>query len=87
MGDTGEYSDHREWVVCAYTRREDAQARVTLLETLVAGQRDRSVREGYEVRSMIETRVREAPNGDKDAQIDYTGVSWHIEDLEVKEKF
>lgn len=100
-GDTGEYSDHREWIVCAYTRREDAEGRMRLLESLAAyvevpydGKRmfaiddeeDTAWRQNSRRRQIAEDRVRTHPDGDPDAHIDYSGIRWTVQEIELKDQ-
>ena len=77
FGDTGEYSDHSEWVVCAYEHQADADAdcaflneRAKGLEDLPWTERDAAVAE------------RLTPH-DANASCDYTGVRYTVAAVEV----
>lgn len=84
-GNTGEYSDYREWTVCAYTNRADAEAHMTLLDAMAKSVQMRSL-EDYDARIKAEEEIRAAEHGDPDACIDYTGIGWHVDEVVLKSK-
>jgi len=73
QGSTGEYSDHREWLVCAFTREKSAQA---FVEVVSARARELQMQYG---------KYWGIPDGsneyDPSMEIDYTGVNYHIESV------
>ena len=85
-GQTGEYSDHRRWNVCAYMNEQSARDKVMRLEenARLAIQKwgedavkglwfgDESI--GKEIREFI---------GDPHFQSDYTGTQYHITTVDL----
>jgi hypothetical protein len=79
-GSTGEYSDHAEWLVAAYTNEKDAQRHV-----LLAAQEADCIKEE---RGNRYTSPREGSNRfDANMRMDYTGTSYYYDTTELHEKF
>lgn len=72
-GATGQYSDHREWVVAAHTTIEGAWQHAELAQACVAGASDWT----------IEKRDGFVNPHDGQCTIDYNGVFYSIEMVEV----
>lgn len=90
IGDTGEYSDYHEWIVCAYTREEDAIQRVKFLSAVASDLHvnDRDVRfESWQERGAAEKKIKVVENGDPNASIDYTGIRWRYEAITLRDSF
>lgn len=74
-GETGEYSDHTEWNVAAYTREEDAKEHA------------RMATEWYQESRAFELRYSERATTnphDPHMRIDYTGTSWAYYPVELR---
>ena len=82
QGNTGEYSDHSEWPVVAFSREEDAQAATAWLNEKARefGFKDRSTWDtDWNTRKRLEDKMREF---DPDFKSDYTGTDytyWSVE--------
>lgn len=79
-GSTGEYSDHREWVVCYFVDEAKAQKVVELLSALTRLHRvdyqDSGVLEAdYKARRQAEEAIKKF---DPYFQVDYTGTNYMI---------
>lgn len=74
-GSTGEYSDHTEWIVCAYEKENDAQTHVVDASAMA-----RELIAEYETPYDI-------PNGanpfDPKMRVDYTGVNYCVIETEL----
>ena len=81
-GTTGEYSDRSEWVVDAWRSEEEAQARVTHLNTrmLELGMNTKKFRYS----PAYEKAMEEMRKTDIAFQNDYTGTEYYICELELK---
>lgn len=79
-GETGEYSDHSEWTVAAYTSEADAKAHADAA-TKWYGENG-----GKELRRYLGTPAQANPH-DPSMQIDYTGTEWNIYPVELHENF
>jgi len=83
FGNTGEYSDYREWMVCAYKKEDLAMARVSELEhllTINGANKDID----WDEREKIAARIRSVENGDPGCDIDYTGSNYFYRETELK---
>ncbi len=82
---TGEYSDHREWIVQAFRTEEAAKNRVIQLEALMKLYGvDKYV--DWETERAGTQSVREDENGDPNFDIDYTGTSYYYVSCELIEE-
>ena len=80
-GHTGEYSDSRDWTVCAY--RDEAHA-----ANHAKAAQDWARANAKEFSDRYWQRGRELKNPhDPDCQIDYTGTKYGVERVEVRESF
>ncbi len=80
MGDTGEWSDHREWPVVAYLDEQKATDRVTALDTwLVENKVSRNHSDvlPYEERDRLKNPL------DPNFQADYTGTRYSAMEVEL----
>lgn len=87
-GDTGEYSDYRQWMVEAYTDEDKAKARVMELEQLLLAQGFTKGNGG-----MME-RPEKWDYSDSDTKVgdtigvhfscDYAGMRWYYEPVPLK---
>lgn len=82
FGETGEYSDHRSWVVCAHSSQEKAEAMVDGLgiryRELLAG------RDPFHIHYSDKRAVEEAMQpSDPTFSMDYTGTTWRVEETEL----
>jgi hypothetical protein len=77
FGATGEYSDRSEWIVCAYTNKGDADADCAALNARAEGLLNLSWAERNEA---VAERLQ--PH-DANAQSDYTGTWYAVEEVEV----
>jgi len=84
VGDTGEYSDHHQWLVCAYMSEELAQARVIELETLMKTLGAVADAE-WEERELAMDKMRKHEHGDQFFNIDYTGTTYSYIEIELKD--
>ena len=96
QGETGEYSDRIEWVVCAFKSEEDARECVEqlsvlarLLKIAVADYKsdyDR-VRETDEFLALEEKdpECRLDYGGMSDCRLDYDGISYYMSETELRE--
>ena len=75
FGATGEYSDHRDWTIHAYTDEHVAQEHV-----LKASERSRELLAQYHSRYDIPDGANE---WDRQMRIDYTGVNYEYVAVEV----
>jgi hypothetical protein len=66
LGNTGEYSDHSEWIVRAYTTQEAADADCAVLNAIA--------KSGGRAEAVVE-RLRQH---DTDAYMDYTGTDYFV---------
>jgi len=84
FGDTGEYSDYRQWIVCAYQDEEKAKARVVELETLM---KNLGAVTGSDWDKLWKAgkAMREHERGDVNFDIDYTGTHYCYEATELKD--
>ena len=78
MGYTGEYSDNREWPVCAFFDEEKAKERVVL-----AGERAREIFSKY--KDILWDSEIEPNEYDPHMDMDYTGTSYFYHTVEVVE--
>lgn len=83
-GDTGEYSDYRQWMVCAYMSEDAAKARVIELETLMKTLGAVTDSE-WEQRAAATDAMRKHEHGDQAFDIDYTGTRYSYEAVELKD--
>lgn len=83
-GNTGEYSDYTDWIVCAYKSADAAKARVIELETLMKtlGPVTDS---GWDARRKLEDAMKKHEHGDQYFQVDYTGTRYGYEPVELKD--
>ena len=96
MGMTGEYSDHTEWLVCAYKTEEEAKHRVIELELLlkshgvlddgnrIHGVLDDGNRIDFKGLNKVREIIKKLPDGDESFQCDYTGTQYYYEETELK---
>ena len=89
-GSTGEYSDHREWPVCAYTRKEDAESHVAAASAAAReiSEKVRALHEGsggwdYEAQELL---IRQN-QFDPDMRLDYTGTHYTCYEVELRDSF
>lgn len=73
FGNTGEYSDHSEWVVRAYTLQADAEADCAALNGIAKA--DGDVSYDYHRRNAVVERLRQH---DTSATMDYTGTEYFV---------
>jgi uncharacterized membrane protein YebE (DUF533 family) len=78
VGSTGEYSDHSQWNVAAYTTREQAEEHVRRLNEMVAATKADGGMD-WDGRGAVAERVRKTL--DPDCDIDYTGVEYEIQEV------
>lgn len=87
LGNTGEYSDFKEWIVCAYKDEVKAKNRVIELETLLKSFKDQckesDFRYDYEVGMQVQEEMRKS--GDPRCEIDYTWTRYHYEETDLKD--
>lgn len=80
MGSTGEYSDHREWLVAAHSTEAAAQAHVAALDALLLQHGFQPggayYQHDYESRDRAKEIIRAIDPG---FDIDYTGTRYSIE--------
>lgn len=80
IGETGEYSGHREWFVCAHTAEKLAQYHVELAtrraKEIQIEQRNRSLRGAYS----SEVSKNEY---DEHMELDYTGTRYRYEKVRI----
>lgn len=84
QGSTGEYSDHDEWVICAYRTQEQANTHAVL-----AAARAREIQkaaDGEMVFSWDLERLGMFNEYDKDMRIDYTGVNYQVIEVELRDE-
>ena len=82
-GSTGEYSDHREWILCAFTTEAAANALV-----LQASARARELQQKYPASywfSWDNDDGKERNEFDPQMEIDYTGVNYRTIKCELRE--
>lgn len=86
QGSTGEYSDHREWLVCAFKEEQQAKNFVVQLtqeaNTMLAKYKHR-----YDWKCGKSGRMfdRELPPNDHFFDCDYTGFNYTYCDVELKD--
>ena len=79
IGNTGEYSDFRQWNVCAYMSEKSARARVTELDMLM-----KSIGAKWDQDGCVEA-MRNNERGDRSFEIDYTGTTYYYNVVELKD--
>jgi hypothetical protein len=77
VGSTGEYSDHSQWNVAAYTTRGQAEEHCRQLEELVA--ETRAEVSTWEGRDQVREQVRKRL--DPACAIDYNGAVYVVEEV------
>lgn len=86
QGSTGEYSDHTEWLVCAFQDQDKAKSHVEYLSMLA-----RHAMQECETAGLNNYHWDEQPSGkmlrlaDPDARIDYTGINYEVIEVELKQ--
>jgi len=79
QGATGEYSDFREWVVCAF---KDEQKAIDLVEA--ATERARTIFALYKA-SSYRYKVYKTNDFDPEMEMDYTGTRYEVIETELLE--
>lgn len=90
-GSTGEYSDHCEWPVAAYSRLEDAQARILRCEEGYRAACAECKRKGCEPAFELDDvptpcyqhRATGTNPHDPDMQVDYTGTRYSYFEVDL----
>lgn len=82
MGTTGEYSDHREWPVCAFKDERSAQQHVTACD-----EEARRVYIDVEVNFRL-NRITGNPDSklDPNMETDYTGTKYYYFETELRDE-
>ena len=77
VGQTGEYSDAQEWLVCAHTTKKEAEDRIKSLYALA--KKHGVCKTGYFTSTKHEKleAFRNAAGGDPNAKLDYTGIRYY----------
>ncbi len=76
VGSTGEYSDYREWSVAAYTSKEEAEKHVELCKKWFDDNGGiEELRSNYDILNPYDPHM----------SVDYTGTTWSIFPLILKE--
>jgi hypothetical protein len=89
-GTTGEYSDRSEWVVCAYTKEEDAKQHIELASEYARLWKEKSKSADYlKIAYSVEGQeMQEKANPmDPKFSMDYTGTSYWLEEVELNSSF
>lgn len=83
IGSTGEYSGHTEWNVKAFTSKEKAWSFLESLEATIKSAAP-DCPEFYETnqRNALEKALIDL---DPKVQVDYTGITYEIEEIELEE--
>lgn len=78
MGQTGEYSDHREWFLEAWPTEKQAQDRVALLENILRTHNlhQDSKLPDWDDRKKAEEAAKQE-TGDDELAVDYTGTTYY----------
>lgn len=76
FGETGEYSDHSEWVVRAYTTKDAADVDCAALNAIAGG--EAAGRLSWDEREGVIARLKQH---DADATIDYTGTHYLVAEV------
>ena len=90
FGQTGEYSDRKEWMVCAYRKEEKAQARISELENLMLtlgvdpGLYWVSGKNNLEKLVEVSEAMRKHPRGDPAFDTDYTGTMYYYASTDLR---
>lgn len=84
QGSTGEYSDHREWFVDAWTSEAAAQNRITQLDRLMQETNVNGEYEDYDEWGRRLSAMQNSDNGDPLFQRDYTGTHYSYAPCELK---
>jgi len=86
-GQTGIYDDHYEWNVMAFTDKQQAQFRVSILHTILKEHNalyengiDCAAYNDKDVKALLESEIK---NFDPHFSLDYTGTEYQIEELEL----
>lgn len=82
MGFTGEYSDAAEWRVVAYTTKEQAEIHIQRINAIIKEYTKRD----YNTQNILQNRIIEE-GLDSNCRVDYTGVSYNIEEIELFRHF
>lgn len=87
MGQTGEYSDHHSWPVCAYASEEDAER-----HAVAAAARALRIKREDDARDHTmrwdKGWIAEQMGGlDPDIRMDYTGTDYYVLTVEMREGF
>lgn len=79
QGSTGEYSDRTDWIVRAYTSKDEAEA-----DCFKANDEAHAVMKTTESYWEITDKEISLLTVDPNAQFDYTGTSYWVKDCELK---
>lgn len=80
FGQTGEFSDFREWPVKAFKTKIKARKLHRKLNTIAKN--GKGARHAFAWTDRLRTKLGEA--GDLDAQVDYTGTEYKVCELEFE---
>lgn len=83
-GNTGEYSDYTDWIVCAYNSEDAAKARVIELETLMKTL-GAVTDAAWDKRREAEDAMRKHEHGDQSFSMDYTGTRYGYEPVRLED--
>lgn len=86
LGETGEYEDREEWVVCAYKRKEYAEQHVDAANKVTADFFRRNARGSGDVIAVQALGTCENPYDEK-MQMGYNGTKYYMEHTELLESF
>jgi hypothetical protein len=85
-GSTGEYSDHREWIVCGYAQHSMALLLVNRLtaafQSVVAVLGGNPYQWSIGMRERVADLLREH---DPHLELDYTGVHYYVTECELRD--
>jgi hypothetical protein len=82
MGSTGEYSDHHNWLVCAYRTKEDAEQ-----HEIEATKRAHGFKREDRYEPDFKDRLKAAMGEyDPECQMDYTGTDYCTIEVELRAK-
>ena len=84
----GEYSDHSEWAVCAYTKEEDAKAHVEkAAEIAIDASRENGISIEYSNKPEHTALLTNKYDPEASTYRDYTGRNYYIVETELRDVF